>query len=64
MQMQLAQNIKCAPPPKQLMGMPMSKFDMLLTDDETDDESKNLPGRPVVPEWSSRKYDDGGEKNK
>lgn len=30
-------------------------FDMLNTDDETDDESNPKPGQPTPPEWSLRK---------
>lgn len=31
-------------------------FEMLNTDDETDDESHPVAGRPLPPSWSLRKY--------
>lgn len=31
-------------------------FDMINTDDETDDESRSKLGRPTPPEWSLRKF--------
>lgn len=31
-------------------------FEMLNTDDETDDESNPKPGRPTPPDWSLRKH--------
>lgn len=56
MQQQLAHNIQLAAANKKPPTSQASKFDMLLTDDETDDESKVHSGRPPVAEWSTRKW--------
>lgn len=52
LQLQLKQNIVAA---KNKPGV--YSFDLLNTDDETEDESNPKPGRPSPPEWSLRKFD-------
>lgn len=52
MQLKLKKNIEAE---NRHNALPQYGFDMLHTDDETDDESKITKNRPQPPEWSARK---------